>query len=464
MYELRDYQKKSHSATMDYLTQKTPKPGIVVAPTGSGKSILIAKLVQDYSEKVLILCPSQEILSQNYDKFHSIGGTASIYSAALKSKEIGHVTYASIGSIKKLGKFFKSKGVSLLITDEAHLGTSASEGMFKTFLKDLSPKYNIGFTATPFRLATYTDVMGYKYSQLNMLNRTRPKLFSNFIHVTQIQELVKKNYWNDYDTETYEFDTNGLFLNSTGAEFNQESLESINKKNNINNKIYIRTKQLMKERGSILIFMDNVENCYIMKNALGSMCEVISGTTDKKERLRILKDFKEGKIKVVCCFMTLVVGFDFPELECVIMGRPTNSLAVFYQIFGRLVRPFEGKKGLFIDYGGNIKRFGDIRDLSIENYPHDGWGVYSSDKLLTGVSMSGPSITKGMLEMSSKRALSALATYKPNLEAKMNFGKHNGVMVKDLPNHYIKWLFDNEVPLSNELKVSLIEKIKPTSN
>lgn len=460
MYKLRDYQQKSHDATMEYLKQKKPKPGIVVAPTGSGKSILIAKLAQDYNEKVLVLCPSQEILSQNYEKFISIGGEASIYSASLNSKEIGHVTFASIGSVKNLGAKFKSLGVNLLATDEAHLGTDSSGGMFKTFLNTLKPEFNLGFTATPFRLKQYNDVTGMKFSQLNMLTRTRPKLYSNFIHVTQIQELTSNGFWASIEIENHNLDTSKLFLNSTGAEYNQESIERVNKAENTNNKIYKRTKELMLEKNSILIFMDNVENCYIMKKALGNLCEVISGETDKKERNRILTAFKEGKIKVVCCFMTLVVGFDFPALDCVIMGRPTNSLAVFYQVYGRLTRPYEGKKALFIDYGGNINKFGRMEDLTIENYEHDGWGVYSGEQLLTGVSMSGPKITKSILSNGAKREASL---HTPNLDLKMNFGKYNGVKIKDLPIHYIKWLLDNEIPLPPDIKISILEKIKPTN-
>ncbi len=373
---------------------------------------------------------------------------------------MGDVTYATIGSVKKLGKAFKELGVRMLLIDECHLGTNAGEGMFKTFKSDLDPRFLLGYTATPFRLSQHTDHMGYKYSQLDMLNRTRPKLFSDLISVTQIQELTAGNFWAPIIQEEYEFNTQGLLFNSSGAEYTPESIEAVNKVNNINNKIYLRTEVLMKEKSSILIFMDSVDNCWIMKKALGDKCAVVTGKTPKKERIEILNKFKTGEIQVVCCFMTLVVGFDFPALECVIMGRPTNSLAVFYQIYGRLVRPFEGKTGLFVDFGGNLKKFGKLEDLTIENYPHDGWGVYNQNKLITGVSMSGPSITKEMLEIASKRELSGA---KVDLDMVMPFGKHKGTKVNDLSTSYIRWLFDNEIPLTPDLKATFLQKIKPTN-
>lgn len=92
---------------------------------------------------------------------------------------------------------------------------------------------------------------------------------------------------------------------------------------------------------------------------------VVTGATKSKERDRILEDFKSGKIKVLANVGVLTTGFDYPELDTVVMARPTMSLAMWYQIVGRAIRPFEGKNGWIVDLGENIKRFGKVGDLTL---------------------------------------------------------------------------------------------------
>lgn len=89
---------------------------------------------------------------------------------------------------------------------------------------------------------------------------------------------------------------------------------------------------------------------------------------------------REGKVTIMgnC-------GFDYPELDTIVMARPTMSLAMYYQIVGRGIRPYKGKDGWFIDLCGNIERFGHVDDLRLENSGFGKWAVYSKGKQLTNV-------------------------------------------------------------------------------
>ena len=150
---LRDYQEKAVDAAMDYINSNYNSPAIIVAPTGAGKSWEIAGIAMKYDKPILVLQPSVELLKQNYDKFLLMGGKASIFSASANEKNIGHVTYATIGSIKNKISEFKKIGVDLVIIDECHHGISPEvSSMFSKFIKALNPKKVIGLTATPFRL------------------------------------------------------------------------------------------------------------------------------------------------------------------------------------------------------------------------------------------------------------------------------------------------------------------------
>ena len=112
----------------------------------------------------------------------------------------------------------------------------------------------------------------------------------------------------------------------------------------------------------------------------------MTGETPKREREEILEQFKAGEIKVVANVGVLTTGFDYPELDTVIMGRPTKSLSLWYQCVGRAIRPYKGKVGWVIDLGGSYRRFGNVADLRVECPPGSSkWAVMSRGRQLTNV-------------------------------------------------------------------------------
>lgn len=94
-------------------------------------------------------------------------------------------------------------------------------------------------------------------------------------------------------------------------------------------------------------------------NAWGIPAASISAETDSGVRDDVIRRLRDGRLWVVCNVDLLGEGFDLPAIEVVIMARPTASLAVYMQQFGRALRPMLGKLfGLVIDHVSNIKRFG----------------------------------------------------------------------------------------------------------
>ena len=100
----------------------------------------------------------------------------------------------------------------------------------------------------------------------------------------------------------------------------------------------------------------------------------------------ILRKFKAGEIPVVANVGVLTTGFDYPELDTVVMARPTMSLALYYQIVGRCIRPHPSKEAAwFIDLCGNVKRFGEVKDLRLVDGGNGKWAVWSKGRQLTNV-------------------------------------------------------------------------------
>ena len=115
-------------------------------------------------------------------------------------------------------------------------------------------------------------------------------------------------------------------------------------------------------------------------------CAMVSGDTPKAERERILEGFKAGEIKVVVNVGVLTTGFDYPELDTIIMARPTKSLSLWYQIVGRAIRPSPLKeKGWVVDLCGNLNRFGKVQDLQLVEPKPNMWQVQSNGRQLTNV-------------------------------------------------------------------------------
>lgn len=392
MIELRDYQKGGVESILGYFKNGDEKDiPIVVAPTGSGKSIYIAHVANELSGGVLVLQPSKEILEQNYQKYLLYGGQASIYSASVGIKEIGDVTFAMIGSVKNKAKDFLH--VRFIIIDECHLVPPNSESMFMGFLNQMRSESKdikvIGLTATPFRLKKYNDPFTLQpFSQINMLTRTRPKFFNKFLFITQISELYEKGFLCPIKYIEMTWDNGDLKVNSTGAEYTESSMDESLKKQQVHERIPDMIRQSIdKGRKHRIVFVKNVTDAIFLSEKIPYSACVHAGTK-KKDRIKILDDFKAGKIKTVFNVGVLTIGFDFPALDTIIVARPTMSLALFMQMVGRGIRLHPGKQDCaVVDMCGNIERFGKIEDIKYLE-TEKGWIIHNGKRQLSGVPLN----------------------------------------------------------------------------
>jgi DNA repair protein RadD len=398
--ELRPRQKEVVEKTLKFLSSAEKRPGIIVAPTGFGKSLVVSAIAKEYDGGVLVIQPSKELVMQNYEKLIALGGEATIYSASVGEKNMSKLTFATLGSIKGLAKEFKDMGVSLVLIDECDSSFPPDKtSVFRKFIDKLEPKKVIGLTATPFRMKNgFNHLTGETSSQLVMLNRMRPMYFKHFIDVVQIQELTSVGYWSKLRYIKYSFDTTHLKYNTTGSDFTESSVRKALEVQGVNNNIFSRVVELMDDPNEkILVFCDSVETAQVLSNNI-PYSAALSGTTSRGERNRIVKGFTSGKIRVVFNYGVLAVGFDYPGLNRIILGRPTNSLRVYYQIIGRGVRVDPGKELCYIeDFCGNMDRFGRVEDLTVEDFPNYGWGVFNRNVLMTGVDMGTLKVTKEKL-------------------------------------------------------------------
>lgn len=384
---LRDYQKAASDKAVAFFKDKNKKSnGVMVLPTGAGKSIVIADIAHRLNDYVLIFCPSREIVEQNFKKLCSYGILdCSIYSASFNSKEISRITFATIGSVKNHPELFTH--FKNIIVDECHL-VNPKEGMYKDFFDAVKCKV-LGLTATPYRLSSSRDFG----SMLKFITRTKPHVFSEVIYHVQVSTLLDMGYLAKLDY--YSMNPSGwnelnLKVNTTGADYTDRSVQKEYERIDFYGYLVHIVQRLMNpkaggKRKGILVFTRFLKEAEQLTWSIPG-CAIVSGDTPKSTRERILAAFKFGEIPVVANVGVLTTGFDYPELDTVVMARPTMSLAMWYQIVGRAIRPHPQKEvGWIVDLCGNIKRFGEVSDLRLVDGSNGKWAVYSKGRQLTNV-------------------------------------------------------------------------------
>ena len=386
-YKLRDYQQQASDAAIRFFSDKTKKRNAIeVLPTGAGKSLVIADIASRLEGHTLVFQPSKEILEQNYMKLCSYGVLdCSIYSASFGRKEISRVTFATIGSVKNHPELFQH--FRNIIIDECHL-VNPKEGMYKEFLTMFRCK-GLGLTAPPYRLCSSRDFG----SMLKFITRTRPCVFSYVIYQVQISTLLDMGYLsklNYYPMNPVGWNELNLKSNTTGADYTDKSVIKEYERIDFYGFLVSVVRRLLNpkvggKRKGILVFTRFLKEAEQLTKSIPGTA-IVSGDTPKATREMILRQFKAGKIPVVANVGVLTTGFDYPELDTIVMARPTMSLALWYQIVGRAIRPHPDKEaGWVVDLCGNIKRFGEIKDLRLVDGGNGKWAVYSKGRQLTNV-------------------------------------------------------------------------------
>jgi DNA repair protein RadD len=407
-YVPRDYQEAAIVSGLDFFKRKSGPNEIQVLPTGAGKSVVLAGIAERLQEPVLILQPSKEILQQNYEKFVSYGGHAGIFSASVGRKDLSHVTFASLQSIMaKNGdgvRWSKNRFLHYrnIIIDEVHLGSNAKGGSLKDFLSELNNPRVLGVTATPIRLYPHSDRDGTRDSMLKFLTRTSPRIFGKVGYHVQIAELKERGYlancrYFDVRSElSHGFDRKALKVNSTGADYDEDALQEYYDTIDFKTDIVKLIRRINKTGRQVLCFMSSVADAEFVSRELGNSATV-TGKTSKPEREKAEKDFKSGKLRSVVNCGVWTVGFDYPALKVVLLARPLRSLAMYYQMFGRAIRPYNNEDAWMIDAAGNLGVFGRIEDLRVEFDPKNNLPMItgSSGRILTGVPLKEQEFFQG---------------------------------------------------------------------
>lgn len=329
----RPYQQKAAAAIhreWDAGNKKT----LVVMPTGTGKTIVFASIVNDQVEKgehVLILAHREELLQQASDKLKMVTGLETALekaqNSALDSDKM--VVVASVQTLSKQNRLMKYPRdyFGTIIIDEAH-HTAAKT--YKGILEHFIDAKVLGVTATPDR------------SDMKSLS----DIFDSLAFEYKLPDAIREGYLCKINTKTIPVEVDISKVHINAGDFSAQDLGNVLD-------LYLDTiadaivRECQNRKTVIFTPMVRISKrlCNILNKRNFKTAEVNGASADRED---VLKGFDNGEYKALTNAMLLTEGWDCPTVDCIICLRPTKSRSLYAQIVGRGTRLCEGKKNLLV--------------------------------------------------------------------------------------------------------------------
>lgn len=294
----------------------------------------IARRTTKNNNRVMFLIHRKEVLQQAVKTFNEQGVNRNLLTAGMVQTLTRRVD--------------KLPTPDVILVDEAHHALAKS---YQNILNKFPKAIVLLFTATPHRTGRV---------QLD-------QIADDIIVGQSIHELTEKGFLAPfrYFQPPGDFDSKLLKRSSTG-DFTNESMQEA-----MSTKIF---GHIVKQYKRIASGMQAVVYTYSIDSAIKIAAEFnsegisaveVDGTTPKEKRAVAVRKFRDQEIKILVNVNLFTEGVDLPNVDCVIMARPTASLALYLQFSMRCLNPRPGKTAIIIDHANNFKSFGypdDDRD------------------------------------------------------------------------------------------------------
>ena len=352
MLTLRNYQKHIIKDCVETININKFKAPLVVAPTGSGKTIMFAFMAlnaMNKGKRVLILTHRREILQQTMSKLYEFGvQSGQIASGRPMTDEL--IQVAMVGTIvRRLDSIIPP---DLIIIDEAH--HAVSDTWYKT-LQHFPDALKIGFTATPERLSGEGLI----------------QVFDTMIEGPSIMELVKSGHLSYPRMFCGPNVQSTSKMKVTRGDYDKTEQTKKMKKRVVVGSVIDHYKQKLNGLPTVC-FCVSIEHCHIMEDefrAAGFRARTVHGKMNRTDRDAAINGLSTGEVQVLCSCDVISEGVDVPIIAGAILLRRTKSLGLYLQQVGRSLRPYPGKtEAIILDHAGCFHEHGHVlanRDWSL---------------------------------------------------------------------------------------------------
>ncbi len=422
-FKSHDYQEVLLEKLRDWYEDtnfSTDNSGILVMPTGTGKTrVAVSLIINEFKRiydtcgeirhTVLWIAHTKELCEQaietitrtwikegaqdqilnvyryweNIDSGNLWGANGIIVAGVQKlSSALGDEDDAQV-----LSNFIKPS-LRLIVIDEAHLADNpsyrrildffSSNGPFESNYKDNKWKL-LGLTATPFKSdESRTRNLNRLFPKKIQLEKTDSNRLQDIDKMSVIEWMQKKGYISDdiiykifnSQIEPFSFSEKEIRYYNQFQELHEDVMKRLSINLERNDHIIDRIKWSIGEEQSkkILLFACSVNHCYILNSDLaeqGIRSLFVTGTMSRQERAENISIFKknpQGEPIVMINYAILTTGFDDPKIDTILISRPTCSRVLYHQMIGRGLRGRnnggnKNGKCLIIDIQDNFKSF-----------------------------------------------------------------------------------------------------------
>lgn len=398
----REYQQRAIHAGVNNVFNGNVKNGLILMPTGTGKSVVIGGTVRAIREayppaRILMLTHVKELVAQNYDKATKmVNQRIGLWSAGLKKKEHHQdIVFAGIDTVARNPDLLKTRHIVLI--DEAHRVSHKPNTTYRNVyevLREINPNImSLGYTATGYRSGQgkLTDAWHNAKTQDTiapfwddvLLDLTSPDEFNKFFNEGFLKRVVPKPTSSEIDVTK---------MRQIGDEYNKDDVDA-----EVNNAAKVRAivDEICDEgfdRRSWLVFAAGNKNAKIVAAEIAARGVTVAVLTDDNtaaERDKIISAYKRYEIRCLVNNDILTTGFDHEGVDLLAIVRVTNSASLWVQMLGRGTRPVyaagfdlstvDGRlmsifaSGVYnckvLDFAGNSKRLGTINNPVIPTPP-----------------------------------------------------------------------------------------------
>lgn len=363
--QLRGYQDRAIDALRSAMQQGARAP-LLCLPTGGGKTVILATIAAQAAARgrhVLILVHRRELIHQTASKLAWAGLDHGIIAAGHPASDHA-VQIASVQTLaRRLARM--DWAPSLVIIDEAH---HAAAGSWRQILNHWPDAYRLGVTATPCRLD----------------GRGLSEAFDHLVLGPSVADLV---FWGFLSpariyAPPVVADLSGV-RRRAGDYANDQAAAAMDRPTVTGDAI--AHYQRLAAGQQAIAFCCNVAHavsvCDAFKTAGISAALLLGGTGDRDQ---VVADFAVGIVRVLVTVDVVSEGFDVPAASCAILLRPTQSIGLYLQQVGRVLRPAPGKDAaLILDHVGNVPRHG---------FPDDPRKWSLADGVVKRASTAAPSV------------------------------------------------------------------------
>ena len=348
--ELRDYQAEAVKRWM------TGKRGVVVLPTGAGKTYVALDVIRRLSVSTLIVVPTLALVDQWKEKLILFGDVGEFTG---RRKELKPITVTTYDSAYVNAEFLGDKFLLLVFDEVHHLPAEA----FRQIAEMSIAPYRLGLTAVYEREdglhALLPDLVGGVVYELKPKDLAGKHLANYVVERIKVPLTEKEKELYDLKAKKFkEYIVSRRLKLENVEDFRQlvmmtgldreayEALKSWEEARRIafnsKNKLKVLKELLEKHKGDkIIIFTRYNDLVYSISRIF--LIPAITHKTDAKERKYILDGFKKGKFKAIVSSQVLDEGIDVPDANVAIIVSGTGSSREFIQRLGRILRPSKGK-------------------------------------------------------------------------------------------------------------------------